>query len=334
MYRVLCVLMTCMMLVIISACALPEHVQTGALPNATPTITPAPTARSTSSPAIPASIPAKTYTPEPEELPLFTEYIALGKDTVIIADSDGLVIGGYSNGEWLSHSQAAAYCGQPMTFYQKSLDGYEDTIKSTGINMESWGDSGVSGTVTMKENTLDYNDAMYLDAGLPKYDPVRDGIMLYYCPQERFPQIEQAEISPFVQIVQEMLDKEFGKGAVSAQVNGAYTVDIDGDGAAETIINASNNEICNGYDYDTKQYWYSISLLVETNGAVYEIEKRWGFDYYENIDYACVSGVVDINGDGMYEALRERRGYEWWLMDVYQYSGHELSWVFGLSSGS
>ena len=333
MYRFLCVLIICMLVVIVSSCASPEHAQIGELPNAAPALTSIPTPKCTPSPEIPMLVPEKT--PEPEELQMFTDYIAPGEDTVIIADSDGLIIGGFSNGEWLSHSQAAAYCGQPMTFYQKSLDGFEDTVKSTGINKDSWGDSGVSDTITMNNTFLDYNDPMYLDTVLPKYDLARDEIVLYYCPRERLPKIEQAAvISPVVQIVQEMLDKEFGKEAVSAQVNGAYTVDIDGDGSDETIINACNNEKSNDDDYDIEQYWYSISLVVESSGKVHEIEKRWGFDIYENVDFACVRGVVDINGDGAYEVITERRGYEWWLMDVYQYDGHELTWVFGLNSGS
>jgi hypothetical protein len=56
---------------------------------------------------------------------MFTEYISPGEDTVIIADNDGMIIGGYSDGEWLSHSQAASYCGQPMMFTMKNLDGCE-----------------------------------------------------------------------------------------------------------------------------------------------------------------------------------------------------------------
>ena len=335
MWRFFSVLISCMLTLLLTACASLEPAQISELPNATPTLTPSPTPLRTPSSAILMPVPEKTYAPDPEGLPMFTEHITPSEDTVIVADSDGLIIGGYSNGEWLSHSQAAAYCGQTMTFYQRSLGGYEHTVKSTGITMDFWGDSGASGTVTMSNNFLDYNDPAYLDTVLPKYDPARDEIVLYYCPPESLPEIEQAfDISPFVQIVQEMLDKEFGKGEVSAQINGAYTVDIDGNGTKETIINAGNNERDNYNGDFSDGYWYSIALLVESTGAVYEIEKRSGFDYYDNVDFACVRGVVDINGDGTYEVIKERRGYEWWLMDVYQYDGHELTWVFGLSYGS
>ena len=316
---------------LLAACTPVEHVQ-----EATPTPSPAADVTPAMVSATPTltTVPARTHAAEPESLPMFTEYIAPGKDTVIIANSDGLIIGGYSDGHWLSHSQAAAYCGQSMTFTMKNLDGYADTLESTGVIMEFGGEEVASGTVTMGEGITDYNDFMYLDTGLPEYDPSRLDCVLYYCPPERSPQITRVrDVSPFLLAVQNILDAEFGTGTVSAQINDAYIADIDGDGTAEVVVNAYNNESW-GDDSDAESYWYSIVLIIEDSGAVCEVARWCWYGYWEDVDFACVRGILDVDGDGRYEVIREQRGYEWWLMDVFQYDGQKLSWVFGLSTGS
>lgn len=331
-------LVICILAAALTACVPLEQVQVSEpTPSPIPIATPSPTLARTPSPTMPTPMPTPTYDPEPGNLPMFTDYLPPGEDTVIIADSGGMIIGGYSDGDWLSHSQAAAYCGQTMTFIMKSLDGYEKAVESIGVisTFEFGGQDVASGTVTMEEDVTDYNDFMYLDARLPEYDPSHADCVLYYCPPERFPQITLlGDVSPFLPAVQNIFDEEFGVGVVPAQINGAYTADIDNDGAAETIINSYNNET---YDEDgdyTDGHWYSIALIVEDSGAVCEIERRCGYGYWEDIDFACVRGIVDINGDGISEVIRERRGYEWWLMDAYQYDGENLSWAFGLNFGS
>lgn len=335
MKKVLVKLVICILIIMLSGCASLENVQTELssfrTPYATPVVTLEPTPARTPFPAT----PTPTYPPEPKYVPMFTEYISPGEDTVIIANNGGMIIGGYSDGEWLSHSQAATYCGQPMLFTVKNLDGYEETVEPNGITMEPWGDYGFSVTVTMGESITDYNDPMYLDTGLGEYDPAHEGCVLYYCPPKRFPELmEVTDLSPYLHIVQEILDEEFGVGAVSAQIVDAYAVDIDNDGTAEFIINSNNN---GPYDWDadyTEDYWYSIVLIVEDNGSVYEIERQCGYGYYDEVDFACARGVVDVNGDSIFEVISTRQGYEWWLMDVYQYDGHKLSWAFGLYTGS
>jgi hypothetical protein len=339
MKRVLSKFVICILTIMLSACAPLENVQTEPspfpTPNETPVVTPRPSPACTPFPAAPTPTNAWTHAPEPEHLPMFKEYISPVEDTVIIANNHGMIIGGYSDGEWLSHSQAASYCGQPMVFTMKNLDGYENTVEPNGIIMENWPDYWLSRTATMGENIIDYNDLMYLDADLRDYDPANEDCVLYYCPPQRFPVLmEVTDLSPYLHIVQNVLDEEFGAGTVSAQVVDAYAVDIDNDGTAECIINAYNNET---YDWDadyTEDYWYSIALIVENNGSVCEIERQCGYGYYDEVDFACVRGVVDVNGDSIFEVISVRRGFEWWLMNVYQYVGYNLSWAFGLYAGN
>ena len=330
-------LVICILTIMVSGCAPLENVQTVSSPFSTPyatsVVTTKPQPACTPFPAAPT--PTHTYAPEPEYLPMFTDYISPGEDTVIIANNHGMVIGGYSDGKWLSHSQAASYCGQPMVFTMKNLDGYENTVEPNGITMENRGDYWFSGTATMGENNIDYNDLMYLDAGLPDYNPVNEDCVLYYCPPQRFPELtEVTDLSPCLHIVQNILDEEFGVGTVSAQIVDAYAVDIDNDGTAEFILNSYNNDVFESDIGYTEDYWYSISLIVEDNGSVCEIERHCGYGYYDEVDFACVRGIVDVNGDNIFEVISVRRGFEWWLMNVYQYVGYNLSWAFGLSTGN
>ena len=336
MKRVLCLLMVCILAILLCACAPEGYVPViGATP--TPAVTPSPSPKPTATPTatpMPTPVPTPTPAPTPENVPMFTEFIEPGEDTVIIANSRGLIIGGYSDGVWLSHSQAAAYCGGRMTFYERSMDGFKDTIKSIGLIMDNGGGLEIgSGTASLGDRT-DYNDFMLLDTDLPEAEQAHTDSVLYYCQQDRFPKIQKVtDTTQFLLIVQGILDEEFGAGTVAAQISDAYSVDLDGDGTTETIVNACNNEN-HDFENNISGYWYSIAFIVEESGAICEIQQQCWNGYVEDIEFVCVRGVLDVNGDGVYELIVEREGYEWWLVDVIQYDGQNFWPVISFSMGS
>ena len=338
MKRVLCLLMVCILAILLVACAPEGYVPViGATPTpgVTPSPSPKPTAAPTATPA-PTPVPTATPVPAPENVSMFTEFIAPGEDTVVIANSRGLIIGGYSNGVWLSHSQAAAYCGGRMTFYERSLDGISDTISSGGIVLD---DSLSAGSVTasLQSGVMDHNSSSYLD--IRRMDKVSEhDTVLYYCPKDRIPKARgAAEPSQFLPIIQGMLDAQFGAGAVLANIHSAYSLDIDSDGINETIINASNtdrSEYAFNSHIEYSENWYSIICVVEESGMVRMIEQHFSEGYLEDSVFACVRGAVDMDGDGTCEVIVEFEGYEWWGIAAYRFDAQVFSQVFNFSMGT
>jgi hypothetical protein len=340
-------LLSCVILLLVLLCGCTM------LPDAMVSHTPAPLAQTTPSAAVVATAtptptatvhptPAAILTPTPSPLETPFAYRQPSEDTVIISNVWGDVLGGYSEGHWLSHSGAAAYCGSPMTFTATNLAGSVYTTESSGVSYpeETYENYVFSWAKGMGEDEYDEHGYYELLIEEPEMDFNYDidplcSAYLYYGGSQ--PEVEVIEdTSDILLVIQEMVDEHFGEDVVEAKVRVAVSADIDGDGGEEIIVNADNDAMeC--LDIMGDQKLYSIALLIESDGSVCVIAEYYSAD--SQMDqwsgkFMYVQNVIDLNGDGRCEIVLDYKAWETWETLVFEYSGKQLTEVLEYGTGN
>lgn len=218
--------------------------------------------------------------------------------TVIIAASNtpeaphGEIRGGYSNGKWLTHNEAAKYCKGEMTFSEYNLVDYWGKVNSSGVT-----ENGEEDSVTLNIPEGDNIENDYeKDALCFSY--------LYYGAE--LPEIKIiSDTSKAKRAVQNLLDKELGKGEAKANIRIAVSADIDNDGKKEIVVNA---DFVSGFFDDGPDTKYCLCCIIESDGTLetigyyYDIptsaDPAW---YFEGVFY--VQNIIDIDGDGISELV-------------------------------
>lgn len=275
-------------------------------PSPSPSKSPAALPSPTAAPPSPIPEPSDYYT---EVLPFSGFTMEPNDSTIIIADSGGTVLFGYSDGLWLTHSQAAAYCGGDMTFYSISPNGKKASVSSKTAELGE--DEARSCVNNEKVIIEDVNNDIIL-----KLQGKAKGFLCRIDPA-RIPDFKAVkDYSSISSLLQPLLDEQFGKGCVKVKITSAVQADIDGDGEKETLVNASNLE---GYDryesYDPEEgSWYSVVCAIEPDGSFAFIQESYDTGLKEESWFFAIRGVVDVNGDGICEILTENEGWEYWGM--------------------
>lgn len=322
MKRLILYIILAALVLVLSACSSPPEVLL--------LYTPAPSIAVSSSPSPAVSVSqAQTATPEPEpepsHVPPFEGYIETDDSTVVVADSGGLVYFGYSDGNWLTHSQASAYCGNKMKLCKISLSGADKYVTSSGIaeNRDSnWDES--SWVKNGKYELTDCNSSYILKL---KSEPKS---MLCRITPERVPKANQIkDTSSLLPALQALADKQFGSGNVTVQINSAVSVDIDGDGETETVVNASNNEYDRYETFEISGYWYSIACAIEQDGSFAFIEERYENGFREESGFVDVESILDIDGDGVCEFIINCEDWEYWGIYACRLENGKLNAVAG-----
>lgn len=269
--------------------------------------------------------------PSPLETPL--EYRQPSEDTAIIANAWGDVLGGYSEGHWLSHSGAAAYCGSPMAFIAANLEGSVYTTESEGVSYpdETYEMYVFSWTKEMGEDEYDGHGYYELNIEEPEVvfnydtDPLCNAYLYY---GGILPELEViADTSGILPVVQGMVEEHFGEDVVEAKVRVAVSADIDSDGGKEIIVNADNDAMeC--LDIMGDETLYSIACVIETDGSVCMIEEYYSADDQEDewgARFMYVQNVIDLNRDGRCEIVLDYKAWETWETIVFEYNGELLT---------
>lgn len=323
------------MLVSSSACAAIPAIET-------PTASASP-----SSPPTPIESPEPTpdYSLIPE--PVFSP-LPVASDTVIIASSWGYIFGGYSDGKWLTHSEAAAYCLGNLTFNKCNLARLTGVVDSSGIVYEEEdGGYSYSCTYDMPPGTYDEssNYRLNITEDETDYDYSKDPLCysyLYYGASP--PEIEVVSDTSKIQpVIQKIADKNLGEGNVKADIRIAVKADIDGDGKEEIIVNADNN--ADEFDYSDlneeaySKYWFCMSCIIESNGSVVIIGEYYAKPYnegdeYVDMEFMYVQNIIDIDGDGACEIVLDWNAWETSCTVVYKYDGKNLKDMILFGFGS
>lgn len=239
--------------------------------------------------------------------------------TVIIADSEGIIQGGYSGGIWLSPIEAAAYCKESIQFYKCSLSG-------TGAKVDSPGVMGIDCSSAYWNADMKEQESFYYKFTISGIS-AKSGCLISARP-ERFAQTsELSDTSSVLGVVQQRLNENFGEGKAEAQVNEAVTYDIDGDGSEEIIFNSRNIED-DDYDLKIEGDWYSLSGIIEEDGSVHLLGEYYETGLPEEMRCEPFRSIVDVDGDGRYELVAEYDdgGYTQ-VTTVYKYDGNTFNSV-------
>jgi len=296
-----------------------------------------------------ASTGAITTLALPPELSATSTFTAKepSADTMIIVSPWGDIYGGYSDGKWLTRSEAAQYCSKPMTLYEFNLAGFVRTVQSDGVSYYDAGGGYVtSWTVdadTDDDNnyyTLDIPEYVYPEASYSEYP-----LKFTYLYSRRFdiPSGMQAlsDVSDITPVVQGLLDKKFGRGNVEACVRIAIEADIDSDGQKETIVNADNNGDEFEYSYGDldmqamEQLWYCMCFIIESDGEVVMLDEDYSLNDEDSwFAFFYIQNIVDLDGDGIYEIVMDWSAWETFLTLVYTYDGTSTELVLEYAAGS
>jgi hypothetical protein len=264
---------------------------------------------------MPEAEPPADY-PSSAPPPVIT-YKQPAQDTVILANSFGYIIGGYSGGKWLKLEEAAAYCAEPMAFYEYGLSGRGEKIDSSGVSSEESSVTDVWNEGMDEDTSFDYY-VYLLDIG-----DAEPSNFLFYAGQGRFPTTSKlSDTSSVLSAVQPRLDDHFGAGKVEAQINVAVTADIDDDGSDEIVFNSCNTlgDDSEGYeDYVDEGYGYCLSGIIEEDGSLHLLSEEYDTGFSDEAGSEVIRSIIDINGDGKCEIIAEYEGNEVWTTIVYKY---------------
>lgn len=308
------VLLLVLLLLTLTACGYSGSVTVTSLPSQAVSLPPAATVETSdiTSPTAPAPpMPSVSASASPTLKVVYT-------GTTIFATSYGEIRGGYSDGEWLNHSEAAALCEGKMTFNVYNLVASYRTVKSFGVTYDEgeYASEAFDGSPCCYLKLPDDYNAESLNGDYSQ-DPLFFSY-LYYGGQ--FPDIKTvSDTSKASRAVQKLLDEKLGKEKAEANIRISVNADIDGDGEKETVVNAD------GAAGDSE---YCLSCIIESDGTVKIIE-----DYYfvpadeeSESDYRFfyVQNIIDFDGDGISELVVDEAFGEEAGTTVYKYDGRKV----------
>jgi hypothetical protein len=290
--------------------------------------------------AQPAQTLPPSHSPQPSQAPESTETCEKANANPVILSANGDIIGGWADGHWLTHSEAAAYCAGSMTFYKYSIAGLAGKVESSCVTNQPNGGYVGSRTADMAEGEYDENGSYTLSPE-PEYDYgdyAADPFSTYYLytlPPERMPMIDvcdnTADLAP---VIQQMIDENLGKEVVNANIRSAVMGDIDGDSEYEKIVNADN---CAGLIYEDLDNLYSICVIIESDGTVISVNECYisqnSLEFSET-ELVYAQNVLDIDGDGICEIVLDGEAWESSWSEVYKYNGNALSKVLTYATGA
>lgn len=152
----------------------------------------------------------------------------------------------------------------------------------------------------------------------------------------RIPTIQKENTEQYESAVNDVLTDR-GLGSVPAVIKQAISVDLDGNGTEEVLINATN------IDYSKNKFaeenTYSFIILQENVGGKdksFVITENYYKETNENepVLYNTVPFIVDANGDGKMEVVTKSEYYEGFSLNFYEMNNGEALHVitFGLGA--
>jgi hypothetical protein len=270
------------------------------------------------------SVSQSAPTAKPKPLP---SQDFVNNEIAVLTFDDGTIIGGYSNGIWLTHLKAANLCNKKMTFYKYAMMGYLGKTVSSGVEISKV-EGYYSGSYTNKEKDEGIDCRLKTKLNTDDWE--------YYTLLSVDPRNLQAadvvsDNSAILPEIQKLADKKAGAGNATVNIPIAVSADIDGDGEQEIVINADNGASIEA-EFEEGKKWYSIACVMESDGSMHVIEENYS-DPSDFGVHVFLQNVFDMNNDGKYELVVVNRSYESFGATVYQYDGKKFSDVLSYSNG-
>ncbi len=123
--------------------------------------------------------------------------------------------------------------------------------------------------------------------------------------------------------------KEFAKAQLKAtpkfevEINSIIRVDLDGDGKEEVLIEAQSKGFNGMYDFESKKYEMSCTLIRHIKNGKAVTEPIFFFtnnpegEFNDPIQITHLKSIADLNGDGKYEVIVTANYYEGQSAAVY-----------------
>ena len=157
--------------------------------------------------------------------------------------------------------------------------------------------------------------------------------------QPRAPKVESVNQQVYQQAVRSVL-LQHGIRQPRVRLTQVLRVDLEGDGADEVIINATNYAVGMGPNINpqTKAGDYSMILLRKVVGGKAQTILITGEFYKRNIQFGAhneysVPAILDLNGDGRMEILVHWRYYEGSGVVAYGITGNKAKELIGCGCG-
>jgi hypothetical protein len=135
-------------------------------------------------------------------------------------------------------------------------------------------------------------------------------------------QLQQVAVKPdYTKAVAELIAR-VAKVKVAPTIERAYSVDLDGNGKPEIILQATHPDL-NGDPPDYKPEYYSLIVVLPDAAGVEPVftgylqaAKDW-----ESFEVLTFDSVADVDSDGKRELLVRSRYEEGWQTQVFRYDG-------------
>lgn len=211
-------------------------------------------------------------------------------DLHVILDSNDLIIGGFSDGKWVNAEKTIQYLKGGETYHSYSEEGLLGEVIGSAPNKEAF----ITGT-----------RGYYINFGDHDQDRFQDSIFSISAEWDcfpRFPKYQTTEIEKYVDIL-----KSVKPSMPGLKIEEVITVDLDGDGNEEVLINATQitaqdlDEITSDPS-ETAKINKKTSLIIY-HQAVNGSEKNLIlYESVGNIRYK-IAFVADLDNDQIMEFL-------------------------------
>lgn len=114
-------------------------------------------------------------------------------------------------------------------------------------------------------------------------------------------------------------------GSADVEIDRVWRFDLEGDGVDEALIEANSVDVDDSYDLVGGNYSILLLRRIGADGEVENItihaEAAPDGDEFVYMTYFYVSGLADIDGNGVFELIAGYSGFEWFGVDVIDLSG-------------
>lgn len=242
----------------------------------------------------------------------------------VVDISENCLLGGSAGGKWVETKDITTQLSGGERYKIYSLTGLVG--ESTGAKPESFGEP-CDDQMSVKMQPEQDVEKQYI------------AVAANWNAQPRVPKIESVNQQVYQQAVRDVL-LQHGIGQPRVNIAQVLRVDLEGDGADEVIINATNYAVGMGpyINPQTKAGDYSMILLRKIVGGKVQTILVTGEFYKRNIQFSAhneysVPAILDLNGDGRMEVLVHWRYYEGSGVVAYGITGNKVKELIGCGCG-
>lgn len=240
----------------------------------------------------------------------------------IVQADTGYLLGASADGKWLEAKDAAKTVRPGLRL---RLFGLQKEMSPTNAGKTASAEEPCPDTLAVELSPKPSSDAAI-------------GIAAPWNPMPRSPRVEKVQ-THYVQAVREFLENR-GLRDPQVKITQTIRIDLEGDGEEEVLISATNYFAAAGrIPSSAPAGSYSVVLLRRVVNGKVVTQTLEGEFYPKAKEFNApsayhVAAVLDLNGDGVMEAVIEGAYYEGGWMTVYQCTPRQVGKVLSAGCGA